>query len=89
MNTNTWLNSLEIEYFIHLIDFYLAPPTTMTSFSASWVRLASSARLQRSSQILSISGSNALVFGGELIPRQPVDSQFDIIELGNASGKNS
>lgn len=57
----------------------------MTSLSASWVRLASSARLQRSSQILSISGSNAWILGGELLPRQPVDSQFDVVELGNAS----
>ncbi|KAL6412013.1 kelch repeat protein [Ilyonectria robusta] len=57
--------------------------------TASWVRLASSARLQRSSQILSISGSNAWIFGGELLPRQPVDSQLDIIELGNASSKHS
>ncbi|KAF7554432.1 hypothetical protein G7Z17_g2885 [Cylindrodendrum hubeiense] len=57
----------------------------MATFYGSWVRLASSPRLQRSSQILSISGSSALIFGGELIARQPVDNQFDVVELGDAS----
>ncbi|KAH7137342.1 kelch repeat protein [Dactylonectria estremocensis] len=59
----------------------------MAPFSGSWTRLASSARLQRSSQILSISGSTAYIFGGELIARQPVDSQLDTLELGEANAQ--
>ncbi|KAH6890288.1 kelch domain-containing protein [Thelonectria olida] len=53
----------------------------MTGLSASWVRLVSSARLQRSSQVLSIVSSKACIFGGELLPRQPVDNRVDVIDL--------
>ncbi|KAI1637850.1 kelch repeat protein [Biscogniauxia mediterranea] len=56
----------------------------MTQVSATWTRLASSARLQRSSQCLSVLGSRAWIFGGELLPRQPVDNQLDVIDLDPA-----
>ncbi|KAH7133702.1 kelch domain-containing protein [Dactylonectria macrodidyma] len=59
----------------------------MAAFSGSWTRLALSARLQRSSQILSVSGSAAYIFGGELIARQPVDSQLDTLDLGEADAQ--
>lgn len=58
----------------------------MAKVSATWARLAWSTRLQRSSQCLSVLGSQAWVFGGELIPRQPVDSQLDVVELGPGQG---
>ena len=53
----------------------------MTSLSCSWTRLASSTRLQRSSQAISVVGSKAFIFGGELKPRQPVDNQTDVIDV--------
>ncbi|KAH6854771.1 kelch repeat protein [Chaetomium sp. MPI-CAGE-AT-0009] len=55
----------------------------MTSLSAKWTKLASSERLKRSSQSLSVLGSQAWIFGGEVLPRQPVDNRFDVIELGS------
>ncbi|KLU86772.1 hypothetical protein MAPG_05782, partial [Magnaporthiopsis poae ATCC 64411] len=56
----------------------------MAKISATWTKLASTARLQRSSQCLSVLDSRAWIFGGELLPRQPVDSQFDVVKLGDA-----
>ncbi|OIW24968.1 kelch repeat protein [Coniochaeta ligniaria NRRL 30616] len=53
----------------------------MANLSASWTRLASSERLGRSSQSLSVLGSQAWVFGGELLPREPVDNRLDVVEL--------
>jgi hypothetical protein len=58
----------------------------MADLSARWTRLASSERLRRSSQSLSVLGSQAWVFGGELLPREPVDNRLDIIELGSEQG---
>lgn len=48
---------------------------------ATWTLLAESARLQRSSQCLSVLGSQAWVFGGEVVPRQPVDNRLDVINV--------
>jgi hypothetical protein len=53
----------------------------MGNFSANWELIASSKRLQRSSQTVSVVGSQVLITGGEVIPRQPVDNQVDIVEL--------
>ena len=39
------------------------------------------ARLQRSSQALSVIGSQAWIFGGEFISRQPLDDQIDVVDL--------
>ncbi len=64
------------------------PLFAMASLSAKWTRLASSERLGRSSQSLSVLGSRAWVFGGELFPRQPVDNRLDVIELGSEQGTN-
>ena len=58
----------------------------MANLSARWTRLASSERLGRSSQSLSVLGSQAWVFGGEVLPRQPVDNRLDVIELGSGQG---
>lgn len=51
------------------------------SFSATWTKLLSSTRLQRSSQTLSVAEGKAWIFGGELVPREPVDNQLDVIDL--------
>ncbi|KAK4168217.1 kelch repeat protein [Cladorrhinum sp. PSN259] len=53
----------------------------MKNLSARWRQLASNERLGRSSQSLSVLGSRAWVFGGELLPRQPVDNRLTVIEL--------
>ena len=56
----------------------------MSAATVKWTRLASSARLQRSSQTLSVVRNQAWIFGGELQPRQPVDNQIDIVELSKS-----
>ena len=49
--------------------------------TAKWTKLASSERLRRSSQVLSIVEETVWIFGGELFSRQPVDNQIDLINL--------
>ncbi|KAL4946957.1 hypothetical protein BDW69DRAFT_190678, partial [Aspergillus filifer] len=41
---------------------------------ATWKKLLSDTSIERSSQTLSVVGSNAYIYGGELRPREPVDS---------------
>ena len=53
----------------------------MARIVANWRRLASSVRLRRSSQSLSVLGSRGWIFGGELLPRQPVDNCLDVVGL--------
>jgi hypothetical protein len=60
--------------------------SAMANISAKWTRLASSTRLQRSSQCVSVLGAQAWIFGGELLARQPVDNQLDVIELDPEQG---
>lgn len=52
-----------------------------------WSRLIATQRLYRSSQTVTVVGQQAYIFGGELVPRQPVDNKLDIIEISNESGK--
>lgn len=59
----------------------------MASISASWTKVAESDRLRRSSQIMSVVDSRAYIFGGELVPRQPVDNQFDVVDLQSAQDR--
>jgi len=56
----------------------------MSTIAVKWTRLASSARLKRSSQTVSVVANHAWIFGGELQPRQPVDNQFDLVELSKS-----
>lgn len=58
----------------------------MAKLSATWVRLAANDRLRRSSQAVSVIGEQAFVFGGELLPREPVDNQLDVVELQSEKG---
>lgn len=51
------------------------------AFSATWTQVVSSTRLQRSSQTLSVAQGKAWIFGGEVLPREPVDNQIDVVEL--------
>lgn len=57
---------------------------SMSAMNAKWTRLASSARLRRSSQTLSVVKNQAWIFGGELQPRQPIDNQIDVVELSES-----
>ncbi|KAL7795780.1 hypothetical protein V8C37DRAFT_373412 [Trichoderma ceciliae] len=57
----------------------------MASFSARWTKLVSSSRLRRSSHILSANASKVWVFGGELLPRQPVDNEVDLVDVNAES----
>lgn len=59
---------------------FIQAPITM-SLSATWTQLASSTRLQRSSQTLSVVQGKAWIFGGEVLPREPLDNQLDVVEL--------
>ncbi|KAG7127107.1 Nitrile-specifier protein 5 like [Verticillium longisporum] len=54
----------------------------MANIKASWTKLAESQRLQRSSQTIAVLGSAAYIFGGELLPREPIDNQLDVVSLG-------
>ncbi|KAF2093799.1 kelch repeat protein-like protein [Rhizodiscina lignyota] len=63
----------------------------MATMKGKWTKIASSSSIQRSSQVLSVVNNNldnnALIFGGELKPRQPVDDKCDVppARVGSAS----
>ncbi|KAI7764232.1 hypothetical protein LZL87_012641 [Fusarium oxysporum] len=48
---------------------------------AIWSRITSSKRLYRSSQAVSSVGQKVYIFGGELLPREPVDNRVDVVSL--------
>ncbi|KAL4984682.1 hypothetical protein BDW68DRAFT_193499 [Aspergillus falconensis] len=56
---------------------------------AAWKKLLSDASIQRSSQTVSVIGTNAFVYGGELRPREPVDSAVYRISVGNDGCENA
>ncbi|KAL6902996.1 galactose oxidase [Trichoderma evansii] len=53
----------------------------MANFPACWTKLASSSHLRRSSHLLSVNAPNAWIFGGELLPRQPVGNDVDLVSV--------
>src|SRR5687768_15090170 len=59
----------------------------MSFHPAKWLRIAHSERLCRSSQAVSVVGQKAYIFGGELHPRNPVDSQVDVVQTDSDGGK--
>jgi len=61
----------------------------MSTITAKWTCIASTTRLKRSSQSLSVIANKAWIFGGELLPRQPVDNQFDVVELSNGKAHHA
>lgn len=46
-----------------------------------WTKLVSRPDVQRSSHSLSIVGAKAYVYGGELLPREPVDANVLVVAL--------
>lgn len=49
---------------------------------AKWTKVVDAEILQRSSQVLSVVGGLAYVFGGELRPREPRDNDMHVVALG-------
>jgi hypothetical protein len=56
------------------------------SLNGKWARLHDAERLRRSSQVLSVVGNTAYIFGGEVQPRQPVDDKVDVLPLNTTNG---
>ncbi|KAJ3494863.1 hypothetical protein NLG97_g3809 [Lecanicillium saksenae] len=57
--------------------------------SGKWSRLVATQRLYRSSHTVTVVGQQAYIFGGELVPRQPVDNKFDVVSLSKQSAGRS
>jgi hypothetical protein len=55
--------------------------TSSTMVQASWKKLAATAAIQRSSQTLAVIADKAYIYGGELRPREPVDSDVYAFRL--------
>lgn len=58
----------------------------MATIKGTWIQVQKDQSLQRSSQTLSTIGSLALIFGGELHPREPRDNDVHILDLAPTSG---
>jgi Galactose oxidase, central domain len=55
----------------------------MARIRAEWQNVTSAESLKRSSQVLSVIGDTAYIFGGELVPRQPRDNDVHVIQLSS------
>ncbi|OCK84551.1 galactose oxidase [Lepidopterella palustris CBS 459.81] len=53
----------------------------MDTIPATWSKVVFDDRLRRSSQVLSVIEKQVCIFGGELLPRQPVDNNLDVFRL--------
>ncbi|KAF2792390.1 galactose oxidase, partial [Melanomma pulvis-pyrius CBS 109.77] len=53
----------------------------ISTLKANWSRLLTSERLRRSSQVVAVVDQTVCIFGGEVEPRKPLDSQVDIFSL--------
>ena len=85
------MSSINLVVLSNILFFLLTNVPVMAftkKLSASWSLITSSKRLSRSSQAVSIVDKKAFIFGGELLPRQPVDNRVDVINLGSAQGKH-
>ncbi|KAI5239638.1 kelch repeat protein [Aureobasidium subglaciale] len=57
----------------------------MSTIEGTWTLVHKAQSLQRSSHTLSTLGSRALIFGGELLPREPRDNDVQILNLASSS----
>ena len=55
------------------------------TLTATWTKITPSVPLHRSSLALSIIGDKAYIFGGELVPRTPLDSHLYQLDLNSLS----
>lgn len=53
--------------------------------TAKWSRVSPSTSLNRSSHALAVVGNKAYVFGGELVPRTPLNANVEIVDLQSTS----
>lgn len=53
----------------------------MANLLTRWHKLLDAELLQRSSQIVSVVGKQAYIFGGELRPRVPRDNDVHVVSL--------
>ncbi len=61
----------------------------MAKLTSTWQKVASADALQRSSQVLSVIGDTAYIFGGELEPRKPRDKHVHAVKLANSKSQLS
>jgi hypothetical protein len=61
----------------------------MATIKGTWIQVYKDESLQRSSQTLSTFGNLALIFGGELRPREPRDNNVYILDLAPTPNDNS
>lgn len=61
----------------------------MATLKGSWHQVAADDSIRRSSQIISSTGQDVILFGGEIQPRQPVDNKLYRIPLNGLNSKQS
>ncbi|KAF2648263.1 galactose oxidase [Lophiostoma macrostomum CBS 122681] len=59
------------------------PARPISTLKGTWTRIITEDRLRRSSQVLTAIGQDICIFGGEVLPRQPVDDQVDVVSLSH------
>lgn len=57
------------------------------TLSASWHLVTLNKQLARSSQAVSNVDRKVFIFGGELLPRQPVGNRIDVVTIDSVQGK--
>ncbi|KAH4208635.1 hypothetical protein HBI95_093320 [Parastagonospora nodorum] len=53
----------------------------INTLKGTWTRVLDTDRLRRSSQVVSVIDNRVCIFGGEVLPRQPVDDKIDVLSL--------
>ena len=82
------MNSVGLSYILFSLLTNAPVMASTKKLSASWSLVTSSKRLSRSSQAVSILDKKVFIFGGELLPREPVDNRVDVISLDSTQGKH-
>ncbi|KAF2864804.1 hypothetical protein BDV95DRAFT_613169 [Massariosphaeria phaeospora] len=60
----------------------------ISTLKGRWTRLLATERLRRSSHVLSVVDQTVCIFGGEVLPRQPIDNQLDRFPLNSPDAAN-
>jgi len=61
----------------------MKPIKPVSTLKANWSRLLTSERLRRSSQVVAVLSQTVCIFGGEVEPRTPLDSQIDLLSISD------
>ncbi|KAF2713928.1 galactose oxidase [Pleomassaria siparia CBS 279.74] len=59
----------------------MIPGKPISILKANWSRLSTSERLRRSSHVVAVVDQTVYIYGGEVEPRKPLDSQIDVLSL--------